>query len=108
MSVKGGSNDAEESLRAGELPASARAAASIIASVTRRAPDATTPSPMAGKMKTLLHCAMGMVRPPYRTGAKGEPVATRARPSVQRIKSSAFASDFVVGFDSGKIIGRST
>ena len=36
------------------------------------------------------------------TGANGEPDATRARPSVQRIRSSAVASDFEVGFESGK------
>src|SRR2546422_4074881 len=49
-----------------------------------------------------------MLRPPYATGANGEPVATSARPSVQRIRSSAVASDFEVGLDSGKMIGRST
>ena len=63
---------------------------------------------MAGKMKMLLHCAIGIFRPSYWTGANGEPVATSARPSVQRIRSSAVASDFEVGFDSGKMIGRST
>src|SRR5216683_7066623 len=41
----------------------------------------------------LLPWAMGILRPPELTGAKGEPVATRARPSVHRIKSSGFASD---------------
>jgi hypothetical protein len=35
-------------------------------------------------------------------------VATSARPPVQRIRSSALASDRVVGFESGKITGRST
>jgi hypothetical protein len=50
MSVKGGSKDAEESSRMGEFSASDRAAANIIAFVARRAPDATTPSPIAEKM----------------------------------------------------------
>src|SRR6266853_4666645 len=49
-----------------------------------------------------------MLRPPWLTGANGEPDAIRARPSVQRIRSSGVASDFEVGFESGKIIGRST
>src|SRR5882724_9490556 len=102
VSVNGGSRGAEESLRTGEFAASARAAASIMLSVMRRAPEATTPRPMAGKMKTLLHCATEIFRSPKLTGAKGEPVATRARASVQWIKSSAVASEFTVGFDSGK------
>src|SRR6267378_2699964 len=51
---------------------------------------------------------MVILRPLWLTGANGEPDATRARPSVQRIRSSAVASDFEVGFESGKIIGRST
>src|ERR1700750_73077 len=51
---------------------------------------------------------MVIVRPLWATGANGEPDATRARPSVQRIKSSAVASDFEVGFERGKMIGRST
>src|ERR1700743_3450096 len=51
---------------------------------------------------------MVIVRPLWTTGANGEPDATRARPSVQRIRSSAVASDFEVGFESGKMIGRST
>src|SRR5258705_8957429 len=55
-----------------------------------------------------MHCAMVILRPLWLTGANGEPDATKARPSVQRIRSSAVASDFEVGFESGKIIGRST
>src|SRR6201993_5571054 len=51
---------------------------------------------------------MLILRPLGLTGANGEPDATRARPSVQRIRSSAVASDLDVGFESGKIIGRST
>src|SRR2546425_12514759 len=56
----------------------------------------------------LLHWAMGIALPPWGTGANGEPVATSARPVVQRIRWSAFASDFDVGLDSGKMIGRAT
>src|SRR6201993_5036602 len=51
---------------------------------------------------------MVILRPLESTGPNGEPDATRARPLVQRIRSSAVASDFEVGFESGKIIGRST
>src|SRR6476646_7976463 len=54
----------------------------------------------------LLHCAMGIVRPPKLTGAKGEPVATSALPLVQLIKSSAVASEREVGLERGKMIGR--
>src|SRR5258705_10580021 len=54
----------------------------------------------------LLHCAMGIVRPSKLTGAKGEPVATSARPLVQLIKSSAVASDLEVGLERGRMIGR--
>src|SRR5262244_843299 len=56
----------------------------------------------------LLHWAIGTLRPPYGTGAKGEPVATRARPSDHRMRSLAVASDFEVGLERGKMIGRST
>jgi hypothetical protein len=49
-SANGGSRDADGFLSAGELAASTGAAASIIGSLTRRAPEATTPSPIAGKM----------------------------------------------------------
>src|SRR5207244_11854728 len=51
---------------------------------------------------------IGIVRAPRRTGANGEPVATSARPSDQRTRSSAVASDLAVGLESGKTIGRST
>src|ERR1700752_4222898 len=54
----------------------------------------------------LLHCAMRIFLPSKLTGAKGEPVATSARPLVQLIKSSAVASDLEVGLERGKIIGR--
>src|SRR5262245_25873660 len=41
-------------------------------------------------------------------GFVGEPVATRARPSVQRIRSPAAASERSVGLESGKMTGRAT
>jgi hypothetical protein len=50
---------------------------------------------------------MRYLRPPWCTGSNGLPVATIARPSDQRIASSAVHSHFDVGFDSGKISGRS-
>src|ERR1039458_10722459 len=56
----------------------------------------------------LLHWAIGIFRPAKSTGANGEPVATIARPSVHRTKSSGTASHRSVGFDGGKMIGRST
>src|SRR5580692_9576739 len=56
----------------------------------------------------LLHWEMGMLRPSNWTGGKGEPVATRARPFVQRYKSAGRASECSVGFDRGKMMGRST
>src|SRR5207244_11313524 len=70
-----------------------------------RVPD--TARPMAGKMNTLLHWETRTFRPRYSTSANGEPVAINARPSVQRNRSAGTASDFEVGLDSGKIIGRS-
>ena len=42
------------------------------------------------------------------TGANGLPAATIARPSVQRTMSSGRASVLSLGFDNGKMIGRST
>lgn len=48
--VKAGSKDAFGFMRAGEFTARVRAAASIIGSVTRLAPEAVTASPMAGKI----------------------------------------------------------
>jgi hypothetical protein len=49
------------------------------------------------------------VRPPVVAGGwKGLPVATSARPSVHRIRSSGTASAFDVGLDSGMMTGRST
>src|SRR5579871_2456943 len=107
-SSTGGSSRPLNPETAGECSASERAAAKIIPSVTRRALEAITPRPIAGKIQTLLHCAIGTISSPYFTGANGDPVATSARPLVHAIKSAADASDFDVGFDSGKIIGRAT
>lgn len=42
------------------------------------------------------------------TGENGDPVATRAFPSVQAYKSSGVASCSFVGFDKGNIAGLST
>ena len=95
-------------LWAGERSARARAAARNIASVTRRAPEAITPWPRPGRCKS--YCtgrseasARRMDRRP-----NGLPVATRARPSVQASRSAGVASLREVGFESGKIAGRST
>ena len=44
----------------------------------------------------------------WTTGSNGLPVATRARPSVQAIRSAGTASALEVGLDSGMITGRST
>jgi hypothetical protein len=68
MSLSAGTSDLDGSVRAVEWSPSSWAAASIIASVIRRAPEATTPSPTAGKINTLLHWAIGIVRPSYHTG----------------------------------------
>ena len=46
--------------------------------------------------------------PCTRTGANGLPVATIARPSVHSMSSSGSASHALVGFDSGKMIGRAS
>ena len=52
---------------------------------------------------------MNWVAPSPRTmGAKGLPVAIRARPSVQFTRSPGTASTRLVGLESGKMIGRST
>src|SRR6478672_304750 len=85
-----------------------RAAATNIASVTRFAPDAMTPRPTPGKMNELLHCPMVTGPRLVGTGAKGLPVATNARSSVHLRRSLGVASHFEVGFDNGKMIGRST
>src|SRR6516164_6865897 len=47
-----------------------------------------------------------MLFPPYFTGANGDPVAMSARPSVHARRSEGSASERLVGFDKGKMIGR--
>ena len=59
-------------------------------------------------MKALLPCPMGTSRPSTRTGSKGLPVATIARPRLHASRSAGVASLDDVGFDSGKTTGRST
>ena len=86
----------------------ARAAARNIPSVTSRASATRAPRPTPGKMNALLPWPTRRVRPAWTTEGKGLPVATRARPSVQRRTSSGEASAWLVGLESGKIIGRST
>ena len=56
-------------------------------------------------MNTLLHWATGTLRPSISTRGKGEPVATTARPSVQRARSEGSASERDVGLERGKMIG---
>src|SRR3954471_24420049 len=46
------------------------------------------------------------VRPLNVTGPNGLPVAMRARPSVHCMRSAGIATDLLVGFESGKMIGR--
>ena len=46
--------------------------------------------------------------PACRTSSNGLPVATSALPSVQAMRSAGWASHLEVGFDSGKMMGRST
>ena len=43
----------------------------------------------------------------YTTGSNGLPVAVNTFPSVQSIRSLGNASALLVGFDNGKMIGRS-
>lgn len=59
-----------------------------------------------GKISALLDCAIVCRTPPWSTGSKGEPVATRALPSVHFRRSSGVASARLVGLDSGMMIGR--
>src|ERR1700747_1678463 len=101
-----GSKEAVGSLIAGEFSPNAFAAANSILSVTRCACDATNPRPTAGNMYTLLHWAMSILFPPYLAGPNGEPVATSTLPSGHEIKTLASASEWLVGLDSGKMIGR--
>src|SRR5512140_1367289 len=75
-------------------------------SVTRRHRDTVSPRPTPGKMNALFPCPIRNCLPRYETGANGLPVATMARPSDHRTASFGVHSDFAVGLDSGKMIGR--
>ena len=57
-------------------------------------------------MNTLLAWPMSCRSPNRSTGSNGEPVATRARPSVQSRTSAGVASATDVGFESGMTTGR--
>ena len=57
-------------------------------------------------MNTLLAWPISRRTPSTSTGSNGEPVATMARPSVQRRTSAGVASAAEVGFESGMTIGR--
>src|SRR3954451_11612979 len=103
----GGSSGAPGAV-ASDSEATGTAAAAIMATLIRCARATVTPSPSPGNTSALLAWAMRYVRPPWTTGGNGLPVATRARPSVQRIRSAGSASAFEVGLDSGMMIGRST
>ena len=58
-------------------------------------------------MNTLLAWAISRPTPFDTTDGNGEPVATRARPSVHARTSAGDASESEVGFESGRTIGRS-
>jgi hypothetical protein len=89
-------------------PATALAAASSIAGVTRDAPDTIVPRPRPGYSSALLACPMVNVVPPYSTGGTGMPTATNALPLDQAITSAGIASIFEVGLEIGRTMGRST
>ena len=70
------------------------------------ATEAARPTP--GKMYMLLHWEGMKVRPSGSdTGAKGEPVATMARPSDHSYACCGVHSDFAVGLDIGITTGES-
>src|SRR5659263_205994 len=88
------------------MPASVFAAAKNISSVTRVASLVITPSPTPGKTYELLLCPGTKVFPLYVTGSNGLPLAYTARPSDHVYASTAVHSDFEVGFERAKMIGR--
>ena len=57
-------------------------------------------------MNTLLAWPISRRTPSTSTGSNGEPVATTARPAVQRRMSAGVASALDVGLESGMTIGR--
>ena len=89
-----------------DAAATARAAARSIPSVTARASAAIVPRPRPGKTNTLFAWATSRLPAGSETGGNGEPVATRARPSVQPRTLAGVASDSAVGLESGRTIGR--
>ena len=63
-------------------------------------PRATVAEPSPGNRKQLLHWPITRRPPASSTGAKGLPVATRARPPVQASSSAGTASARLVGLES--------
>ena len=88
------------------MAASACAAAMHIVSVTRVAREASTPSARPGKMYELFVCVMRRGVPSKSIVPKGLPVPMIAAPFDQRNRSAGFASQRLVGFESGKMTGR--
>mmetsp|Transcript_3991 Transcript_3991/g.14503 ORF Transcript_3991/g.14503 Transcript_3991/m.14503 type:complete len:214 (+) Transcript_3991:196-837(+) len=87
----------------------ASAAARNKSSVTWDAPVSAAAYPSAGNTYALFACA-GNTFTPSRwrvTGSNGEPLAKTTLPSVHRMACSNVHSALEVGFDSGKMIGRS-
>lgn len=76
--------------------------------MTSRARLSTTPSPMPGNASLLLHSATSCYLPSKSTGSKGLPVAVSTFPFVHAYRSCGPASCNLVGFESGKMIGRWT
>ncbi len=70
-----------------------------------RSPTATVAKPRPGKTKQLLHWPISRSPSGLSTGAKGLPVATRQRPSVQASRSTGVASANLVGLERGRITG---
>ena len=75
--------------------------------MTLAASVARTASPIAGKMKTLFPCPGVNVFPLKVTGAKGLPLAKIAFPLLDVYACSAVHSERDVGFENGKMTGRS-
>jgi len=75
-----------------DISATTLAVAVNIASVIRRVPAATIPSPMPGKMFELLVWSIGTFLPFHSTVANGLPVPISARRSVEAMSCSAVGS----------------
>ena len=87
--------------------ASARAAAMNSDGGIVAARQTITPRPRPGNISALFAWPMRYVVPSRSTGPNGLPVATRAAPSVQASRFSGVCSASTVGFDIGRMIGRS-